>query len=365
MLKISHVDQKSRRIKIKVPYEELALREKVKAIPQRFYHKEQKLWSVPNTPENMAKLRDIAAGDLVIMDKEKTVRQERFEMCAVVQQRVDDMYQKMVLAGMSTNTIKSYRSSILRYLNHFKDRDMKEVTKAEIEKYAFSQVETYGIGYSKQNVLINAIKFYHEKVLGQPRTKYDITRPKTPNTLPDVLTEDQVWKLISQPDNLKHKAILYLLYSAGLRRGEIKNLRITDIKGEDRKIFVKGAKGKKDRYTVLSDVTLDLLREYFIKYKPSYWLFEGRSGGQYSDSSVEKIFRKAADQSSTYAWATPHTLRHSFATHLTQAHVNIRYIQEMLGHSSAETTQIYAHVVSLNNNIIKSPLDRMFDTKKD
>ena len=265
----------------------------------------------------------------------------------------------MMLAGLSQYTIKAYRSELVRYLDKYKDRDMLTVTKSEIEAYVYELIKTYKISHSKQNAIINAIKYYHEKVLGQARTMYDITRPKPSKTLPNVLTEEDVLKLINTPTNIKHRTILYLLYSSGLRIGEIPRLRLEDIKSAEKQIFIKGAKGRKDRYTVLSTETLLLLREYYLKYKPSYWLFEGADGSQYSTSSIGKIFRKAAKVSQTYEWATPHTLRHSFATHLLQANVNLRYIQAILGHESPETTQIYTHVIKINNDIVTSPLDNM------
>ena len=126
-------------------------------------------------------------------------------------------------------------------------------------------------------------------------------------------------------------------------------------------IFVKGSKGKKDRTTVLSEATLSLLRRYVVQFKPSYWLFEGQTRSRYSASSLAKIFRKAAKATKVAEWSTPHTLRHSFATHLLQANVNLRFIQSCLGHESPETTQIYTHVVSINNSVVRSPLDTIID----
>jgi len=208
-----------------------------------------------------------------------------------------------------------------------------------------------------------AIKFYLEKVLGLPRTVYNLTRPKPHKTLPDALSEEDAYKILNALPNLKHRAMLNLLYSAGLRRGEITKLRIEDIKSHDMQIFIKGGKGKKDRTTMLAEHTLELLREYYVAYKPSYWLFEGQSGGRYSTSSINKVFRKAAKATNIAQWATPHTLRHSFATHLLMANVNLRYIQSCLGHASSETTEIYTHIVNINNNNVRSPLDRLMDKR--
>ena len=173
------------------------------------------------------------------------------------------------------------------------------------------------------------------------------------------MSYNEVNQLLSAPSNLKHRAILSTCYSSGLRLGELVNLRIEDIHSESNYIFIKGAKGKKDRKSILSKVLLDLLRKYYKVYKPAYWLFEGQDGGQYSRSSIQKIFRKAVRKSNINPWATVHTLRHSFATHMLQQGVNLRYVQSLLGHESSKTTEIYTHVMAINNKEIVSPLDKL------
>ena len=153
--------------------------------------------------------------------------------------------------------------------------------------------------------------------------------------------------------------MLYLIYSAGLRSGELLKLRIRDIQTDQGYIFIKGAKGKKDRRTVLSEKLLILLREYYKHYRPAYWLFEGQDGGQYTARSLQAVFRKAAEKSNINPWATLHTLRHSFATHCLQNGMNLRQVQVLLGHSSPKTTEIYTHVLEISNKVLKSPLDMM------
>lgn len=148
-----------------------------------------------------------------------------------------------------------------------------------------------------------------------------------------------------------------LIYSAGLRISEAIKLRVRDIHSDQGYIFIKGAKGKKDRKSVLSPVLLVLLRKYYRAYNPSYWLFEGQEGGQYSASSIQSVFRRAVEKSNSNPWATVHTLRHSFATHLLQKGTNLRYVQVLLGHESSKTTEVYTHVLSISNKNIQSPLD--------
>ncbi len=273
------------------------------------------------------------------------------------------MERKMILSGKSSSTQKIYRSCILHFLSTFEKEDLTLIKKPEIEDYLFKKIKQNGISSSKQNQIINAIKYYLENVLELPRTKYNITRPTKAKTLPGVLSIKGTIAVINAPSNIKHRAILNIIYSAGLRIGEVPKLRLENIKSEDKQIFVKGAKGKKDRYTVLSDHVLVLLRTYYRAYKPLYWLFEGQSGGQYTTSSIQKIFRRSVTKSGICSWATPHMLRHSFATHLLQEGVNLRYIQVLLGYSSPETTQIYTHVATINNRIVKSPLDRILENQ--
>ncbi len=149
------------------------------------------------------------------------------------------------------------------------------------------------------------------------------------------------------------------LYSGGLRRSELINLKTSDIDSQRMLIKITNSKGGKDRYTLLSEKLVILLRDYYKLYKPKYWLFEGQGGGQYSATSIENIFRKALGLASINKHATPHTLRHSFATHLLEQGINLRYIQEILGHSSIKTTEIYTHVCSRQLTKIQNPLDNL------
>jgi len=141
-------------------------------------------------------------------------------------------------------------------------------------------------------------------------------------------------------------------------------LRVHDVRSDDGYLFIKDSKGKKDRHTVLSPHLLKLLREYYIEHKPSYWLFEGQSGDQYSARSIQNIFRKAVKETGANPWSTPHTLRHSFATHLMQRGVNIRFIQNALGHASSKTTEVYTRILAINNNTLTSPLDNLYKSVK-
>ena len=165
--------------------------------------------------------------------------------------------------------------------------------------------------------------------------------------------------LLGNTGNLKHKCILMALYSGGLRRSELINLEVTDIDSDRMLIRIRNSKGNKDRYTLLSNQLLAMLREYYLIYQPSRWLFEGPGGKPYSATSIENIFRKALKKSGIQKKATPHTLRHSFATHLLEQGINLRYIQELLGHANITTTEIYTRVSTHKLSEIINPLDNL------
>ena len=190
-----------------------------------------------------------------------------------------------------------------------------------------------------------------------PNRFYTIERPRKKEKLPKVISKEEVIRMIDHTSNLKHKCIISLLYSAGLRRSELLNLKPTDIESDRMLIRVEQAKGNKDRYTILSEKLLVNLRTYYKIFRPKNYLFESYKATKYSASSVLKIVKSAAERVGIKRTVTPHMLRHSFATHLLENGTDIRYIQELLGHSSTKTTEIYTHVAKTNFNNIKNPLD--------
>lgn len=185
-----------------------------------------------------------------------------------------------------------------------------------------------------------------------------LSRPKKEKKLPNVLSKEEVLSVLKSVDNEKHKTILFLIYSAGLRLGEVVRLQINDIDSKRMLIKVIQGKGRKDRYTLLSDVALKQSRKYYSIYKPERWLFPGGKEGSYlTERSVQKIFERACQKAKIRSDVSVHTLRHSFATHLLESGTDLRYIQELLGHSSSKTTEIYTHVTEKKLSNIRSPLD--------
>lgn len=271
---------------------------------------------------------------------------------------IDNYCKLLLLKRYSSHTIRTYKSMFFAFLKYF-NKNPKLISEEEIKNYLEYLILNKNISISHQNQVINAIKFYYEQVLHLPRKTYYIHRPVKERKLPAVLSEEEVAQILKQIINIKHKSIIYLIYSGGLRLSEVVNLKITDIDSKRNVIIIKEGKGKKDRLTLLSLKILELLREYYKQHRPKYWLFEGQDGGKYSTTSVQKIFKNALASSKVKKRATIHTLRHSFATHLLERGTDLRYIQELLGHKNSKTTEVYTHITTKGFNKIKSPLDNI------
>lgn len=264
--------------------------------------------------------------------------------------------QKLELKKYSNNTIRSYISSFEDFINYYPDQDIDHLNENDIRGYIQLMVKEKRSN-SYINIAINSIKFYYEIVQGMPNRLYRIERPRAKKKLPSVLSKEDVKSMIESTNNLKHRCIISLLYSAGLRRSELLNLKLNDIDSSRMLIHVIDSKGNKDRYTLLSKNTLKDLRLYFKQWKPSNYLFESPKKGKYSPNSVGKIVVNAAIKAGIKKQVTAHTLRHSFATHLLEAGTDLRYIQLLLGHNSTKTTEIYTHVAKSSFDSIKNPLD--------
>lgn len=275
----------------------------------------------------------------------------------------DEYLEKLEQKRYSISTIKSYTAYFKDFIDYFSNRDLDSIEKDEINRYILHLIRSQKISESQQNQRINAIKFYYEKVLGLNREFYNIERPRQKHTLPKIISENDVVRIIESIDNIKHKAIITTIYSSGLRRSELINLRKQDIDFDRNIIFIRGAKGKKDRITILSKTNAALLIIYLKEYSPNYWLFEGPERGQYNASSVGRILHDATERAGINKTITPHMLRHSFATHLLEQGVDMRYIQNLLGHETTKTTEIYTHVSKKSLANIRSPLDRFLDNK--
>ena len=237
--------------------------------------------------------------------------------------------------------------------------NIDDLNKERLQSYLLWLVEKKNCSTSHLNTTINAIKFYFEQVLNRDKEYYDLPRPRMTKKLPDVLAEEEVTRIIKSITNIKHKAIIMTAYSTRLRASEIVNLKIRNIDKLRMTIKVECGKGNKDRYVPYSTTLQEVLREYYIKYKPAEYVFEGADGGQYCVRSAQEVLANAKLKTKITKKGSLHLLRHSFATHLLEGGTDIRYIQELLGHENIKTTLRYAHVTPKAIRKIQSPLDKL------
>jgi integrase/recombinase XerD len=263
----------------------------------------------------------------------------------------------------SDSTRINYCSQFLLFLKFLLPRKANDIVRADVENYVLHLVKNKWSS-SKQNQAINAIKFYLEKVREGAREVYYNERPRKEKSLPRVLGADEVFKMIDATTNLKHRCILVMLYATGIRLSELLNLKLTDLNASRKVVQVISGKGNKDRITLFSETANELVNSYIGLYKPKVWLFEGPGGVQYSARSVDRVVKHAAKRAGIGRNVSPHMLRHSFATHLLESGVDLRYIQALLGHDSIRTTEIYAHVTTSAISKIVSPFDRLEGNKK-
>jgi site-specific recombinase XerD len=358
------IKTKSGRLKIISVY----LPELVKVIKKMgfaHWNESDKIWTINDLEENRIELENFAQCNFLKTEYREEIKVEPGKTRLVLQHPKGnkicpkELILKLKEMRYSENTIKTYSYSFEEYINYFYERNYEELGENEITEYLRHLVIERKVSNSYQNQAINAIKFYYEKVLGQAKKVYAIERPRTEKKLPEVLSNSEIEDLFNVTKNLKHKAILMLCYSAGLRVSELIALKIKDIDSDRMQIRIVQSKGKKDRYTLLSAKMLALLREYFIVFKPVEFLFEGLNGGQYTARSVQQFMAVSVKAAGIKKQVSVHSLRHSFATHLLENGTDLRYIQTLLGHESSKTTEIYTHVTTKGFSQIINPLDRL------
>jgi site-specific recombinase XerD len=267
--------------------------------------------------------------------------------------------QQMLLKGYSQRTIRTYVSLLSGISRHYQCSP-EWITIDQIRDYLQENITVVKRSKSWVNQLISAMKFLYCEVLQREWSYLDIPRPRRDKKLPVILSREEVEKILSAHKNLKHKAILMTTYSAGLRLSEVCHLMPKDIDSTRMLIRVNHSKGNKDRYSLLSPVTLDLLRIYYKKYRPTTWLFEGMlKGTPVSVSTVTRVFKNALNKADVNRQVGIHCLRHSFATHLLEQGVALPVIQQILGHKSLKTTSGYLHVQQYSIQGVKSPVDSL------
>lgn len=266
---------------------------------------------------------------------------------------------QLTLKAYSNSTIRTYRGELMVFFQVLSTIPADKLTTEDVKRYLLKCLKD-GLTENTLHSRINALKFYYEQVLGRDKFFVDIPRPKKAQQLPNVLGEKEITRLFNAVTNKKHKAILFMAYSAGLRVSEVINMKLKDIDSDRMQLFIERSKGKKDRYVNLSPIVLDVLRKYIqlSDPKPTIYLFEGQvPGSMYSARSAQKIFQMARNNAGIKKDVTFHSLRHSFATHILEKGIDIRYIKDILGHFNIKTTERYLHVKREQLINIISPLD--------
>jgi site-specific recombinase XerD len=264
--------------------------------------------------------------------------------------------QQMQLKGYSSQTIKSYTEAIIA-LSRYCQTPPDLLSTDQIRQYIQYNITGKKLSRSWLNQFVSALKILYCQVLKRPWSDIDIPSPRKEKKLPVVFSKDEIEALLKVTTNLKHRAMLALAYSSGLRLSEVAALKITDIDSGRMLVRVVQAKGFKDRYSILSPAALTLLREYWRKSRPSSHLFESSGHKPLACRTLQQIFKKALLKTGIKKQTGFHALRHSFATHLMEQGVSLPIIQQLLGHRSIKTTSVYLHVQQYNVHAVKSPLD--------
>ena len=268
------------------------------------------------------------------------------------------LIQQMQLKGYSPRTITTYVSMISHLASHYKTQsDLLSID--QVREYIMQNITTKKRSKSWMNMMISSVKLLYCDVLKREWNHLDLPRPRSDKKVPVILSRDEVQRIIDSKKNIKHKAILMVTYSAGLRLGEVSNLKVTDIDSSRMLIHVRKGKGNRDRCTILSPVLLAYLRTYYRKYRPDEWLFEGLSGGAIGNSTIQAVFKSALRSTNIHKKVGIHCLRHSFATHLLEQGVALPIIQIMMGHKSLKTTSGYLHVQQYSIQGVRSPMDNL------
>ena len=316
----------------------------IKQIEGSRWSQSLKAWHLPDTEENRVQFK-------IKMASQSLPSPEGIE-------QIEKFKQWLLSKRYSRSTLLTYTNALKSFLVFYREKAIAEITNDDVIVYNNDYVLKNNFSASYQNQIVNAIKLFF-KTIRETKIEIDkIHRPKRAKALPNVLSKEEVKLILNAHYNIKHKMMLALIYSCGLRCGELLTLKPVHIDSKRNIVLLKNAKGKKDRITPLSPKILEMLREYYTVYKPSTYLFEGQTKGQpYDSRSLQLILKQALVKVSINKPVMLHWLRHSYATHLLESGTDLRYIQELLGHNSSKTTEIYTHVSTKSIQHIKSPFD--------
>jgi integrase/recombinase XerD len=355
------------------------LYQKLKSLPKIEWNHQKRLWQLPDEPNSihllLSEFKGIAWVDL---ESIKTVKPVRNVPSEEKKNPLNSKKEKTALAALSEDatqhlvrfenylnskrysvrTIKTYSDSLRTFFRFHNKTSIEMLGVEDVIRFNNDYILKNGLSQSYQNQVINAIKLFYRNRFNRSMEIEHLHRPRREKRLPNVLSKEEVKSILDAPTNLKHRAMLSLIYACGLRRSELLNLTLKDIHSDRKLLLVRQSKGKKDRVVPLSEKLIAMLREYYKAYKPTNWLFEGQiANTPYSEMSIAKVLKQSIEKVGITKPVSLHWLRHSYATHLLESGTDLRYIQELLGHSSSRTTEIYTHVSTKNLQQIKSPFD--------
>jgi integrase/recombinase XerD len=330
----------------------------LRKIPAATWSTSLKTWYLKDTKENLNLIISTFKG-ITTIDSSKLTKKNIFKRNLTDSEKtlLNNFYLYLKGKRYSKSTIQTYTLFIADFINFHTKTPLAELTNRDVELFIETVFIERKYSISSQRQFISALKIF---IVFYPQTKINdlsLERPKKSRTLPNVLSQEEVLRIIQLTKNLKHRAIIVLLYSSGLRIGEVTGLLLKNIDILRKQIKVEGGKGRKDRFVVLATSYLPLLHNYLTTFKPAFYFIEGPTGKKYSESSIRKFLFKSVQKAGISKKVTPHTLRHSYATHLLENGVGLRHIQELLGHAKPETTMIYTHVAKKDLLDIQSPLD--------
>lgn len=316
-------------------------------------------WHLPDSEETVLSMSSAFGKTYSIIEKPHKYRHvtER-QLPEKLEESMIQFRRFLTVRRYSENTITNYVSSLSTFFVYLKFKDPDLIDFDDVVNFNENYIIDECKSSSSQNIFISALKLYFEIILGKEILADELRRPRREHRLPQIFSKDEVVKIISSVRNIKHRTMLATVYSCGLRCGEMLNLRLTDIDSERMLMHIYLGKGKKDRIIPLPKKLLEILRDYYKAYKPTEYVFEGELTGQkYSETGLRQVFQHALKRAGINRKAKLHWLRHSYATHLLEGGTDLRFIQEILGHSSSRTTEIYTHVSVRNIQMIRNPFD--------
>ena len=348
-----------------------------KKLPGALWSASNRCWYVENKPGNLHRLfqhfKKIAWLENKLKTEEKRVsptkknypsNPHKKKLNDSAKQEIFALRKWMQSNRYSKSTIETYLGILESFFGFHKDKDPIDIELTDIESYNYEVVikNNYSVVYQRQ--LISALKLLLRSREGFKIDADQLKQPRRKRKLPVVLSREEILKLLLATPNLKHRTALAILYGSGLRISELINLKVADVDFARKQLFIRNAKGRKDRIVALSERIYGLLNDYLQTYKPDTYLFNGQETIKYSASSIRQFLYRATKRAGIKKHITPHTLRHTYATHLLEGGVDLKYVQELLGHSKPETTQIYLHITKKQLLAINSPIDSLLDEAK-